>query len=109
MVHSAYAPRVNIKSSQQVHLSTAPRHDSPVLSFMVAEVPVVRMLSGRDGESWGARRDMVGGVGRQSELCTRATAGLLDREREGGSGAEGRGRAGAQLLVLAAEGARGGT
>lgn len=37
---------------------------------MVAEVPVVRMLSGRDGESWGGWRDMEGDGGRQWVLCT---------------------------------------
>lgn len=29
---------------------------------MVADVPVVRMLSGRDGESWGGWSDMVEAV-----------------------------------------------
>jgi hypothetical protein len=45
-----YVPSVRIKSSQQLCLSTSPLQASPVLSAMVADV---RMLSGRDDESWG--------------------------------------------------------
>jgi hypothetical protein len=39
-----------MRSSQQLSRSTVVRHVSPVLSAMVADVPVVRMLSGRAGE-----------------------------------------------------------
>jgi hypothetical protein len=54
-----YAPSVKTKSSQQLFLSTAFLQDSPVLSAIVAEVPVLRMLSGRNGESWGSSSDMA--------------------------------------------------
>jgi hypothetical protein len=47
---SKYVPRVKMRSSQQLSRSTVVRHVSPVLSAMVADVPVVRMLSGRAGE-----------------------------------------------------------
>ena len=53
-VLGGYVPSVNMRSCQQEALSTALFQASPVLSVMVAEVPVVRMLSGRDGESWGS-------------------------------------------------------
>lgn len=55
-VSVVYLPSVNMRSSQQLCLSTAPLQLSPVLSAMVPEVPVVRMLSGRDGDSWGLER-----------------------------------------------------
>lgn len=48
-----------MRSSQQLCLSTAPLQVSPVLSAMVPEVPVVRMLSGRNGDSWGSCNDMM--------------------------------------------------
>jgi hypothetical protein len=61
-----YVPNVKIKSSQQLCLSTSPLQASPV--FMVADVRMLRgrddeswggWLGGRDGNSWGGWSDMV--------------------------------------------------
>lgn len=54
-----YIPNVKMRSSQQLCLSTALFHVSPVLSVIVPEVPVVLMLSGRDGDSWGGCKDIM--------------------------------------------------
>lgn len=61
--NTADVPSVRIRSSQQLCFPTAVLHASPVLSAMVADVPVVRMLSGRDGESWGGWSDILEAVG----------------------------------------------
>jgi hypothetical protein len=52
-VRQPYVPRVRIKSSQQLSLSTFIFHVSPDLSCAVAEVPVVMILCGRElGSDW---------------------------------------------------------
>lgn len=76
-VSVVYLPSVNMRSSQQLCLSTAPLQLSPVLSAMVPEVPVVRMLSGRDGDSWGGWSDMSARL-----LVGTMYGGLLGREGE---------------------------
>ena len=71
-----YVPSVKIKSSQQLCLPTSPLQASPVLSAMVADVPVVRMLSGRDGESWGGWSDMVEAVAALYRWLLRVCLGI---------------------------------